>query len=154
MNKLPSKTTPSHLHGPRLRIVTRAACSLALFFLASHLSAATPVASLEVSPSPITSAYDNAVFTVTLSTPTPRGLGIAFFMSGGARSGSDYVLLGNFDGQGHIVIPAGETSATVTLHTLFKDPSQPQLDATMNLLHGGHYRLGSPRHARLIIELP
>jgi hypothetical protein len=75
-------------------------------------------------------------------------------MSGGARSGSDYVLLGNFDGPGHIVIPAGETSATVIIHTLFKDPSQPLLDATMNLRHGAHYRLGSPRRARLLIELP
>src|SRR4051794_26546058 len=148
----PSETVRSYRHLSRLRILTGTAC--ALLFLANHLSAATPVASVEVSPSPITSAYQNAVFTVTLSEPTSRGIGIAFFMSGGARSGSDYVLFGNFDGRGHIIIPAGETSATVTLHTLFKDPSQPRLDATLNLLHGGHYRLGSPRHARLLIELP
>jgi hypothetical protein len=154
MNNAPSKTSHSRQHGSLVRFVTRAACSLVFLILVSPVFAATPVATVDVSPSPITSANDNAVFTITLSEPTARGIGIAFFMSGGARSGSDYVLFGNFDGRGHIVIPAGDTSATVTLHTLFKDPSQPRLDATLNLLHGGHYRLGSPRHARLFIELP
>src|SRR4051812_11079277 len=122
----PSETGRSYPHFSR-PLLTGTACALVLLFLASHLSAATPLASVDVSPSPITSAYQDAVFTVTLSEPTSRGIAIAFFMSGGARSGSDYLLFGNFDGRGHIIIPAGETSATVTLLTLFKDPSQPQL---------------------------
>ena len=144
----------SLLYGTTVRNLARALCMVLLLSVIGHLSAATPVVSVAVSESPITSAYENAVFTVTLSEPAPRAIGVAFFMSGGAMSGSDYLLFGNFDGRGHIVIPAGETSAAVTLHTLFKDPSQPQLQATLNLLHGGHYRLGSPRHAQLLIELP
>src|SRR4051812_47464540 len=113
MIKSPSQNGRSYPHLLRPRIATGAACGIILFFVAAHLPAATPMASVEVSPTPITSAYQDAVFTVTLSEPTSRGIAIAFFMSGGARSGSDYVLFGNFDGRGHIVIPAGETSATV-----------------------------------------
>ena len=135
------------------RSAARAATIVASLLLAGHLSA-TPEVSVSVTPSPITSAFEEAVFTVTLSAPTPRGAAIAFFMSGSARPASDYVLLGNFDGKGRILIPAGETSATVTLHTLFRDPSLPLLEATMNLGHGSHYRLGSPRRAQVTIELP
>ena len=136
-----------------IRYSARVAAIVASLLFAGHLSA-TPEVSVVVSPSPITSAFEDAVFTVTLSAPTPRGAAIAFFMSGAAKAASDYVLLGNFDGKGRILIPAGETSATVTLHTLFRDPSLPLLDATMNLGHGSHYRLGSPRRAQLLIELP
>jgi hypothetical protein len=110
--------------------------------------------SVSVSPSPITSANDEAIFTISLSEPTSRTLGVAFFMTGGARSRTDYLLIGNFDKYGQIIVPAGETSTTVTLHTLFRDPSLLQLQAVMNLRHGGHYRLEAPKHAQVIIELP
>jgi len=150
----PLPGTRSHRFGFVLHHTARAAFILLLLLLANRASAGTPIVNVSVSPSPITSAYDNAVFTVTLSEPTPRGISIAYFMSGGARSGSDYVLIGNFDQRGHIVIPAGQTSGMVTLHTLFKDPSLPQLQATLNLLHGAHYRLGSPKRAQVDIELP
>ena len=149
--KIPSATNRSRRHRSFLGQAVRAACLGILLLLPGHLSAgpsaATPFVSVSVSPSPISSINQEAAFTISLSEPTSRTLGVAFFMSGGARFAFDYLLIGNFDRYGQIIVPAGETSATVTLHTLFRDPSVPQAQAIMN-------RLEAPKRAHLVIELP
>jgi hypothetical protein len=78
-------------------------------------------------------------------------------MSGTARLGFDYTLSGNFNRSGEIVIPAGQTSATVTLLPRTLDARFVRENALMNLVHDTQsvhtYRLGSLTRANVIIEV-
>jgi hypothetical protein len=125
-------------------------CFLSLL-AAGNLLAGSPLLSVSASSFPITNENEEATYTLTLSAPASRNVGVAFVMTGSAIPGFDYVLLGNFNRSGQVVIPAGQTSATVTLHTL-PDEGYPDREiATLNVLNAARYHIGSPSHADVII---
>ena len=126
----------------------------AVTLLSGGLTASSvPQVSVTVSPSMINRVrLDSAQFTLSLSAPAPHDTGVAFFMSGTAHLNRDYVLSGNFNTSGQIVIPAGQTSSVVTLHTLFVDPSPVSSSATMNLLHDNTpYVFSGPKSATVLL---
>jgi uncharacterized repeat protein (TIGR01451 family) len=108
---------------------------------ASSVGAATaPCPSAEVylavSPNSI-SQGQNAVFTISTThgaTACPKT--VYYSMSGTAHVGSDYTLSGTF---GQVTIPAGQSSATVTLHAL----QNGNKTATMTLNNGSGYTVST-----------
>lgn len=126
-------------------------CILGLL-VASNGLAGSPLVSVSSSPSPITNENEEATYTLNLSAPAPRNIGVAFVMTGSAVQGFDYVLIGAFNKSGQVVIPAGQLSATVTLHTLADDGYPAQEIATFNVINGARYHIGSPGHANIVIR--
>jgi hypothetical protein len=106
--------------------------------------------SVSVWPPKITNEGEEAIYTFTLSSPAPRKMSINFVMTGTAGL-NEYALVGNFN-SGRVVIPAGQTSASIILHTFDDDPNPRIETAVLNLLNGQRYHLGSPDHAELRIE--
>jgi hypothetical protein len=118
---------------------------------ASSALARSPLVSVSVFPTSITNEGEEAIYTFTLSAPAPRKMSVNFVMLGSAWP-NDYALVGNFH-SGGVVIPAGQTSATVTLHTLGGGGPDPRIQtAVLNLLNGQRYHLGAPDHALLNIK--
>ena len=127
---------------------------LSIFCLTSAVFAGGPRISVTVTPTHVTNQGEEAVFTFTLSSPATRRIAVQFFLSGGADLGGDYVLTGKFNKSAQLVIPVGETSATVTLHTFEEDienDGQPEF-ATLDILPGPRYRVGSPSRASVRIQ--
>lgn len=151
--EIPSPHQVRKLHGraPSSRRVARL-IPIFSFLVASQLLAGPPLASVSSSGSPITNESQEATYTVNLSAAASRNVGVAFVMTGSALPGFDYVLLGNFNKSGQILIPAGQTSATVTLHTLPDEGFPAREIATLNILNGSRYHIGSPRHADIVIH--
>ena len=127
------------------------ACFLVLTLAQSAL-AGSPRVSVSAPSGFITNESQEATYTLTLSAPSPRPMGVNFVMTGSAVQGFDYILLGTFSNTGQVVIPAGQTSATVTLHTLPDDGYPFQEIATLNILNGSRYHIGSPNHASIFIR--
>jgi hypothetical protein len=73
---------------------------------------------------------------------------VTYSMSGNALLGTDYTLSG---ASGQVTIPAGQSSATVTLHALANSARKRNVNATMNLSHGAGYKLGSAKKATVTI---
>ena len=122
-----------------------------LLLAAGNILAGSPLVSVSSSPFSITNENEEATYTLTLSAPAARNVGVTFVMTGTAIPGFDYVLLGVFNKFGQIVIPAGQSSATVTLHTLPDEGYPAREIATLNVLNGSRYHIGSPSHADVII---
>ena len=76
----------------------------------------------------------------------------AFALTGTAAPGFDYVLLGAFNSHHQVVIPAGQATATLTLHSLYDDDGRFNEFAVFNVIGGRRYRVGSPSHAQVTIE--
>ena len=112
---------------------------------------AGPTITVSVSPSTVTNQAQDAIITLALSTPTSKKIQINFNVSGTATPGADYVLLGNFDQFGRIVIPTGQSSATVTLHTVDDDGGPKSEKATFSLVGGDAYNVGRPFSATVTI---
>ena len=95
------------------------------------------------------SVYEGASsdFTVRLSAVSGRNLTVGYAVSGSAVSGSDYTALGS-----SVSIPAGQTSATVTLSALADSRSEGPETVTLTLSAGSHYTVGSPSAATKRIE--
>jgi hypothetical protein len=125
-------------------------CFLSLL-AAGNLFAGSPLVSVSASPFSITNENEEATYTLTLSAPATRNVSVAFFMTGSAVPGFDYILLGNFNKSGQVVIPAGQSSATVTLHTLPDEGYPAREIATLNVLNAARYHIGSPSRADVII---
>jgi hypothetical protein len=147
-----------HVQASSLAKTLRISCALVLLLASPLMAALPPLVSVSVSPSVVDrEALQPAQFTVHLSAPAGRDIGVAFYMSGNARFGFDYTLSGNFSNSGQIVIPAGQTSATVTLHPRTLDARFLRENAMMTLVHDTlsvhTYRLGSPTRANVILEV-
>jgi hypothetical protein len=69
-------------------------------------------------------------------------------MSGNATQGVDYTLSGT---PGQVTIPAGQSSATVTLHALNNPPDGSE-SAIMTLNPGAGYSLSSSHSATVVIN--
>jgi hypothetical protein len=155
-NILPTHYSP--VQGSSLARTLRISCALVLLLAGPLVAAVPPLVSVTASPPVVNrEILQSAQFTITLSAPAPRDIGVVFYMSGTARFGFDYTLGGNFTRSGEIVILAGQTSATVTLHPRLQDARFPRENALMNLVHDTRsvhtYRLGSPTRANVILEV-
>jgi hypothetical protein len=69
---------------------------------------------------------------------THYALTVFYTMSGGADQGSDYTLSGP---AGQVVIPAGQSSATVTLDAILDHVQEKTQRATMDLTANANYHL-------------
>jgi hypothetical protein len=115
------------------------------------LAGGGPSISVSVSPSTNTNEGQDATYTLTLSSPATRRIAVNFVMLGTAALGSDYVLTGNFN-FGRVMIPVGQSSVTVMLHSLDDDMFVPQESAIFTVLGGDRYKVGSPNHAKVEIN--
>jgi hypothetical protein len=110
--------------------------------------ASGPSISVSVSPDKITNEGQDAAFTLTLSSPASRKIAVNFVMTG---LGDNFVLLGNFN-SGRVVIPAGQSSGTVALHSLNGETAPSIATVVFNIYGGEHYRVGHPSNATLRIQ--
>jgi len=106
--------------------------------------AATPAIRLTASPTSIRS-NGVATFTVTASTPVSSDITVTYTMSGNAFQGTNYSLSAS-----EFTIPAGASSATITLNVLRGD--KKARSATMRLQPGFGYTLSAPAYASVSIR--
>jgi len=100
--------------------------------------AATPILHLSAAPAIVNEGGD-ATFTITASSANPtQPVTVQYVMSGGALNGTDYVLSGT---PGQVDIPAGATSATVTLHAVADAVVERNEKAIMTLARSTAYKL-------------
>jgi hypothetical protein len=135
----------------------RSHSSTILFFCIAALiavsSAGAQTISVSASPSVITNAGEESTITLTISPPSSVVLSVQFFLTGTAGYGHDYVLTGEFNRAGQIIVPRGQSTVTVTLHS-FYDDDRPGTEETaiFNLHSGRRYSVGSPSRAQVTIE--
>jgi outer membrane biosynthesis protein TonB len=104
-----------------------------------------PTISISSSPAQVHTG-GTSVFTLTASAATTSPVAVGYTMSGSAVLGSNYSLSGT---AGQVIIPAGATSATVTL-TVLTPSSQPTV-ALMTLSAGTTYTVSSQSKAAVVI---
>jgi hypothetical protein len=92
------------------------------------------------------SVGDSATYTVTASTVNPLPVTVTFAMSGSAIQGKHYSL----SSSGSITIPAGASSANVTLNAVFM--GNISKTATMTLTPGSGYTLSNSKTATVTIS--
>jgi hypothetical protein len=78
-----------------------------------------------------------ALVTISLSRPQPTPLTVHYSTGGSASLGQDYTLSGT---PGTVVIPAGQTSATITLTALNDNVAEKQEVVVLTLSGGAHGR--------------
>jgi PKD repeat protein len=98
--------------------------------------AATPTVSVSASPTSIREG-SSATYTVRLSSAASQNITVGYGMSGRAALGSDYTLSGT---AGQVVIPAGQTSGTVTLSAIADGVKEKSETAVMTLKSGSGYQ--------------
>jgi Concanavalin A-like lectin/glucanases superfamily len=107
-----------------------------------------PSITLSASPSSVTKG-GSAVFTVSASSVNPTtAITIGYSMAGNAKYSNQYTLSGTYK---QVTIPAGASSATVTLTALMTGNSHGSEVATMKLTSGSGYKLGSAYKASVTI---
>ncbi len=152
-----SPLTNRTIQGPHLKFLGLI-CALVLSG-GALMAAPLPLVSVTVSPSTVNREnLQPAQFTISLSAPASHDIGVVFFMTGTARLGFDYTLIGNFNRTGQtIIIPAGQTFVTVTLQPRTLDARFVRENAMMNLVHDLQvphtYSLGSLTRANVIIQV-
>jgi hypothetical protein len=106
-----------------------------------------PTVSLSVFPTSVHTG-GTAIFTITASSVSPtNSVTVNYTMGGNAVNGSQYSLSG---APGQVTIPAGASSANVTL-SVTSGPSR-SAQATMTLTSGSGYTLSSSRSATVTIS--
>jgi hypothetical protein len=128
-------------------------------FLTSTALAQRPSISVSVSPKMITNQGDDAVLTLTASSPPTRKLRINFFVTGTAIYGLDYQIVDPNQTPSiirsvpKIVFPAGQSSVDVLIHTLVHDTGPHLVDTVQFFIERGlRYRVGQPDHVLVRIE--
>ena len=104
-----------------------------------------PAVSVTASPIIVHTAR-KATFTIKASVVSAKPVTVSFAMSGSAVLGRNYSLSGT---PGQVTIPAGASSATVTLTVL--SASVRGSSATMTLSSGSAYTLSSPQSATVTV---
>jgi hypothetical protein len=109
--------------------------------------------SISASPTTITNEGDQSTITLTVSPPASRQLSVNLVATGTAALGIDYVVIGNFNKQNQLVIPAGSSTATLTLQSLVDDNDGTLKEtAVINVIGGRFYSVGRPPRAQVKIE--
>ncbi len=112
---------------------------------------ATPVppirVNVSVNPTEI-SEGEAATYTVTASSTVTRSITVSYAMSGTATNGTDYTLSGT---PNQVIIPAGQSSAAVTLTSYLDQVTEGTETAIMTLQRGRGYKLGRNKEATLSI---
>jgi hypothetical protein len=108
---------------------------------------ATPTVTVSVSPTSVTEGSD-ATFTVASSFVLSQAVTVNYSMRGTAQNGTDYTLTGT---AGQVTIAAGQSSATVTLHSIADHVQERSETAIMALLAGSGYGVPKPGKATLKI---
>jgi hypothetical protein len=128
-------------------------------FLTSTALAQRPSISVSVSPKMITNQGDDAVLTLTASSPPTRKLRVNFFVTGTAIYGLDYEIVDPNQTPSiirtvpQIVFPAGQSSVDVFIHTLVHDTGPHLVDTVQFFIERGfRYRVGRPDHVLVKIE--
>jgi hypothetical protein len=112
----------------------------------SPTPASTPAVSVSAAPTSIRTG-DSATYTVTASTIDPNNpVTVNFVMSGSAIQGKHYSL----SSSGNVTIPAGASSANITLNAIFMG-NVPKT-ATLTLTWGSGYNLSSSKAATVTIS--
>ncbi len=102
---------------------------------------------VSVNPTEI-SEGEAATYTVTASATVTRAITVSYVMSGTATNGTDYTLSGK---PNKVRIPAGQSSATVTLSSVLDQVTEGTETAIMTLQRGRGYKLGRNKQATLSI---
>ena len=112
------------------------------------LAGNVPLVTVTASPTQIHETQ-SSVYTISISQSMSVPLNIRFSMGGNAIQKTDYTL----SSQNVVVIPAGKTSATVTLNSLEEvDPvDEPNSTAILKLQPGTNYAVGTPSSATVTI---
>jgi len=97
----------------------------------------SPTVNVSVSPTSIREGQ-SATYTITLSNATNVPITVNYGMSGKAILGSDYTLSGSAS---QVTIPAGQTSASVTLAAIVDNLKEKPETAIMTLQSGNGYNL-------------
>lgn len=106
-----------------------------------------PIVTVSVSPGQVREG-SAATFTITISALQAQPLTISYSMRGTSQLGNDYTLSGV---PGQVVIPAGQTSATVALQAMTDGVKERKETATMILTAGPGYDV--PRRAKAIATI-
>ncbi len=103
---------------------------------------------VSVSPTQILERQ-TAVFTFTNSPINPtKATRVRYYIAGDAICGFDYLLSGT---AGEVVIPAGSSSAQVTLNAITDFGRGPVKSVMFDVAPGRGYKVGVPRHATVAI---
>jgi hypothetical protein len=89
---------------------------------------ANPTIRVSVSPGQVAEGGD-ATFTISSSVILSRPITVSYSTRGTAQQGSDYTLAGT---PGQVTIPAGQSSATVLLHSVADHVKEKNQTATIN----------------------
>jgi PKD repeat protein len=108
--------------------------------------ATTPTVSLSASPAKINEGA-SATYTVTASSPASQKITVRYSMSGTATLGTDYTLSGT---AGEVTIPAGQSSASVTLSAASDNVKEKNETAIMTLGLGTGYKLNKAKKASTV----
>lgn len=107
--------------------------------------APTPIITIASSPA-VVNEGGSAAFTISASTVNPsQPVTVSYRMISKALNGVDYILSGLF---GQITIPAGASSATVTLNVLTDNLKEKNEKVIMALQPGTGYELPKKKRAR------
>ncbi len=107
-----------------------------------------PVASVKASPAKIQEDSKKPLtFTITLSSPATSNFTIPYTIGGKAKAGKDFTPGGT---SGTVVIPQGQTSATVSLKMKNDRKRESKKTITLSLGSGLPYRVGPPATATLL----
>jgi serine protease AprX len=112
----------------------------------------TPVPVIKVSLSLNPTEVDEgqtAIYTVTASSTVAQSITVGYVMSGTATNGTDYKILSGTPNQ--VTIPAGQSSAAVTLKSRLDQVTEGTETAIMTLQPGSGYKLGRNKEATLSI---
>ena len=105
------------------------------------------MAKVSVAPGQVTEGSD-ATFTIFLSATTVQSITINYFMGGTAKQGVDYTMSGT---PGHVTIPAGQTSTTLTLHSIADHVAERSETASVVLTTGFGYKL--PKRPKAVVTI-
>ena len=114
-------------------------------------AAQLPTITVTASPGTVNAGNDASFVISTSQVDSTRPTTVRYTMLGNAALGSDYSLNGN---GGEIDIPAGTSSARVSLHSFNAPVGRRGKRATLQLLPGTSYRLTIPKKATITITAP
>ncbi|MEY2439174.1 MAG: hypothetical protein QOI34_559 [Verrucomicrobiota bacterium] len=107
----------------------------------------TPTIRVTVSPGQVIEGGD-ATFTLSSSAIISQPLTVSFSMHGSALEGDDYILSGT---PGQVTIPAGQSAASVVLHSVADHVKEKSETAAMVLVDGLGYKI--PKRAKAVLTI-